>query len=450
MTILLSGAGGLFTRLGRIGKLAYLVNTHQATLPAALESLYTQYDGTSPPGMRDYIAPAISQTQGYIANQGTWLPSLQALARSTLIRMVQLDTPSASGSLKNALTELIRQMKLGGNTVQQSTVSLTPAALAGMVGTGQLVTSTLRTDGTTNELLIPEVGRLVCVSDSYLTGSVAGNESFQYRGQVPTSSDVWAYDWLTGTGATTQLTVISPTLGSLLVNGNFLGFAVANVPDNWIIATGAAGVQIFQDLTTFYASSSAVKFVGDGATLTALTQVVSPSASTLYAPGLWFRLSAVPAAGVLAIELVDSTGSVILDDAGAANTVSISLPAQASATWLPLSGVFRVPKSIPLGAYVRLRLSTALSVGVNLWIDQVTMGAMSQAYAGGPYLALLAGATPFALNDQWSVTGANNRGGATYNATFHALFDRIFGMRSLGLILPSNAVPSIPDSLITA
>lgn len=438
----------LFTRIGRIGKIAYLVNTHQVTLPAALESLYTQYDGASPPGMRDYVAGAISQTQGYIANQGSWLPTLQALAQNTLLRMVQLDTPSAAGSLKNALVELIRQMKLGGNTVQLSTVSATSAALTGMVGTGQLVVSTLQPDGSSNELLIPEVGRLVCVSDSYLTGSVAGNEAFQYRGQIPTSPDVWAYDWPSGTGADSQQSAISPTAGTLLVNGNFLGFAVANVPDNWIIATGSA--QVFQDSATFYASSSSVKFVGDGATLTALTQVVSPSASTLYAPGLWFRLSAVPAAGVLALELVDSTGAVILDDAGAANTVSIALPAQASATWIPLSGVFRVPKAIPLGAYVRLRLSTALSVGVNLWIDQVTMGAMNQVYAGGPYLALLAGATPFALNDQWSVTGSNNRGGATYNATFNALFDRIFGMRFYGLILPSNAVPTIPDSLITS
>jgi len=75
MPIALQGAGGLFTRLGRIGKIAQLANVHQAALPAAYEALIAQYDGLTPPGLRDYIAATASNVQGTVQVPTASLPA---------------------------------------------------------------------------------------------------------------------------------------------------------------------------------------------------------------------------------------------------------------------------------------------------------------------------------------------------------------------------------------
>ena len=93
-TITLTGSGSLFTRLGRIGRLIYLVNTHQGTLPAALESYYTEYDGLTPgAGLRDVVATAIANRDAFIANQGAWLPIVRDEAIQTVLRTVAAANP---------------------------------------------------------------------------------------------------------------------------------------------------------------------------------------------------------------------------------------------------------------------------------------------------------------------------------------------------------------------
>lgn len=462
MAIPLTGSGGLFTRIGRVGKLVLLCGQYQSSLPAALESLYSQYDGLTPgTGLRDVISDAIALRASVVADPARWLPVLQGDAQQTILRMVQADAPASSGSISDALSELIRQMAAGSQTVQKSTVGATATAFGGNSGDGQVVVSTVGGDGKPLELSIAETARLSCADDSFDGSGVAGEEGFTFAGQVGASTlgDVFAYDWPAGSAANFGLSAVDPdSTANLLEDSDFETYTIANTPDQWVIGPGVAGTDVLKDATNFYSGTSSVQFVG-GATLTALAQTFGDSVAGTagkpvslapYAVSLWLRVSSVPAAGVLTVELVDGTGSVVNDNAGTPNSFTINLAALPAATWKAEQGIFRLPKALPATLKIRLRLSTALSAGTNLNLDHLAMTAMRQPYTGGPFVAVCSGTSPFAAGDGWSVVTTNDRGGASNNSTFQALFDRLFAMRSLGLVLPSSATPTIADTLITS
>lgn len=450
---LTTNPGGLFRQLGRVGKLALLVDQHQTALPAAFESLLVQYDGQTPPGFRDVIATAVALAPQAVANQAAWLPALQQAAVGTLIRHVQKDKPAAAGSVQLALEELVRQMRASGDTVKRSAVAVAATPAAGNAGDGVAVATATRGDGLPAELLIAEVARLEVTADSFGGGATAGSETATYYGAAGNPADVWAYDWPAGSGVATALTAVSPSSGSYLTGGDFEVFSPADTPDDWAIEVGAAGVEVFEEGTTVYSGLKAVRVAGS-ATLTRLAQTLAadtlPPALTPLGCVLWVRVSGVPAAGVLTIDLTDAAGAVTTDDQGAANSFTQSLPALAAATWTPVSGVFRTGRSLPVGLKLRVRLSTALSAGTNLYLDRVTLFPLVTVYAGGPAVGVASGAAPFAAADAWTLTSTNDRGGAADNATFQALFERIFGLSSLGLLLPSANTPTVADTLITA
>ena len=464
MAILLDGSGGLFTRLGRIGKIALVVNTHQAALPAALESLYVQYDGLTPgTGLRDVIAEAIALRSPVVADAGRWLPILQQAGVNTLLRMVEADAPASAGSVADALAELIRQMEAGSETVERSVTTVTPTVFSGQSGNGQIVTSAVRGDGLPSELIIAENARLVCEGSSYDGTATAGVEPFRFQGELDPADplDVWEYRWPGGSRADTSITAISPdSTENLLANSGFEIFTVANTPDQWVIQTGTAGTEVFSEAVVFFTGAMSVRIAG-AATNTALTQQFGdatngtanvPASLTPLAVSLWVRVSSVPAAGVLTVELVDGSNVVVNDNEGVANSFTVSLPGLTANTWTPQQRVFRLPKTPPAVLKLRLRLSTALSAGTNLYIDQLCLSPMAEMYPGGPFVSVFAGNVPFAFNDGWIVAATNARGGASFNATFQALFERIFGMSQLGLVLPSvtGGTETLPDTLITA
>lgn len=444
----------LFERLGRCGKLALVVNTHQAALPAALEGLITLYDAQTPPGLRDVVAQTVAYAGDgtILRNQQAWLPVIQEAARQTLLRTVRLDKPSAAGTVGEAVAEVVRQMVTGTESVNAS--ATTVAAVAGTnSGDGVCVASAKRGDGKLNELIFPEVVRLECVADSFGGGRTAGAESFTYFGAVGSPEDVWAYDWGAASNAATAYTVASPDSNSHLLNGDFEDFTVANVPDNWTVESGTPGTHLLKDITVFYDGLASLKLPGS-ATLAGISQQPSTalSGATAYAVVVWVRTSGVPAAGVLTVDLCNSTGTATQDAEGGTNSFTQSLPALAGATWTAITGVFRTPRALPSGVKLRIRITTALSVGTDLNIDRAVLTPMSAPYAGGPLLAVVGGKNPFAAPDVFTLTMTNDRGGASSNATFQALWDRLFGMRALGMQLPSNAAgaETQPDTLITA
>lgn len=171
---------------------------------------------------------------------------------------------------------------------------------------------------------------------------------------------------------------------------------------------------------------------------------------TSYAVNLALKVDVVPAAGVLTIDLIDGNSNVIQDAQGNNNSFAVTLSG-ATTSWVFHSGVFRMPRALPAAMFLRIRLSTGLSSGSNLFIDHLAMGALTRLYNGGPGRAIFSGNANFISGDGWDMTTTNDFGGSSNLATFQWLFERLFGMRSLGLLLPSAvSSPSIGDTLITS
>ncbi|VTS00564.1 hypothetical protein [Tuwongella immobilis] len=457
MAITLTGTGGLFTRLGKIGKAIRDINTFQGTTaPAFISGIMGQYDSLRP-AVAD-VPPLQSKVQGDVA---LILPTLQAVARETLYQMVLADTPSASLSLETQLRELVRQMNGGPTTVKASTVGLSVGSLS--IGSpswnGVLVTSTKRGDGLVQELIIPEVGRLVCSQDSQTGGATAGNEVFTYTGE-PASTSAWDSGWPEGSGAATSLTAIDGGEDAglnLLTNSDFETF-VSNTPSRWVLGGAYAGTLVRESTAQFFDGAKSVEFVGDATTNLQMEQTFADSingtSSVLfpersYAINLWLKVNSVPAAGVITVSLVDGSGTVINDSQGTANSFTISAPGLTT-SWASRTGVFRLPRVLPDVVKLRIRATTAISSGTSVFMDRAAMGSMVTLYAGGPLAAIFSGSSKFIGGDGWEITATNDRGGATLGSTFQALFDRLFGTRQLGILLPSAGSPTIADTLITS
>jgi hypothetical protein len=201
-----------------------------------------------------------------------------------------------------------------------------------------------------------------------------------------------------------------------------------------------------------FAGGQALKFVGDGATLTALYQQITTGLqpSTAYAVSLWAICDTIPAAGVVKIELVDGIGgSVINDGQAVANAITFNASALLT-TWQHLSVlqaaecIFRTPAQLPPLVYIRIRLSTAITNTDNMWVDQVAMTAVTEFYPGGPGAAIFTGSKTFDIGDTYSVAVTNDRAGLV-----REWMNRNLDLAGKELLLPTSGAPSVPDSVAT-
>lgn len=475
MTIPLTGTNpaGLFTRLGKIAALLKDLNVFASgTLPgdfSAIETLYVTSGLTNPePALIAPLAAALTGSQQNIGSQAL-AGILTTLAAGTVNQMVYEDNPlNQNNNLSASLTEVIRQMTAASQSVNACTVTIATAALGTVTGNGVVVGTVNRPDGRKQENLLAETSRLVCAADAQTGGVAAGNEQFKWSGDFP-ESNALAFDWPLGSGASATLSATDATknnsAGNLLDNSDFETFT-SNTPNNWTITVGTAGTQVLQGSAgNSYTGAACLQLAGDGSTLTALTLAFAGTTTagtpakltpdTIYAVNLALKVDAVPAAGVLEIALIDGTGppgAITNDDQGNANSFTVALTS-ATTNYVFYNGVFRTPRVNPATGYkLRLRLSTALTSGKNAFIDHLAMTAPTKLYAGGPYLAVFSGSVAFIAGsnapDTFTVTTTNNRAGSSNNLTWQTFFDRMFNMRSLGLLLPSSGSPTISDSLL--
>jgi hypothetical protein len=457
-----SNPGGLFNRMGALGALLADFQAYSNTnIVDDFNAILAQY-GTAPSIVSGVPDQQSSAQSGLMGNASL----LQSIAQNTINLMVFLDNPQSSNtSLTVSIVEVIRQMALNGQTVKQCnvTISSAPVPAVSNTGNGLVVGTVKRGDGRVNENSFAEVGYFFCTADAQTGGAQPGNENWQWQGEVAETNTL-ANDWPLGSGQAASLTSISAIYsngsgGNLLTNSGFETYATTpNVPDNWILVTGTAGTQIAQNTVTgnVYTGTSSLEFIGDGLTSTSIKQTFGQqttgtgqtlSPDTPYAFAIWLKLNVVPAAGVLTIDLVDQNNTVILDDQGVSNAMVIPLTA-ASTTFTGYGGVFRLPKLLPNAYGLRVHLSTPLSSGSTLYLDNGALGLMTQLYSAGPSLAIFSGSENWLLGDEFSVTVTNDRGGASNLATFQTLFDRLLDMRDSNLLLPSSPTPSIPDALI--
>lgn len=454
MAILWTGTGGLFTRIGAMGGLLADLNTFQSsTLPTDVQAILTQYPANNDEIMVDGIETQLMSAQ---QSSGGIMASIQSYGYNTVNTMVYQDNPLLSNTnLATSLAEVIRQMIGDSQTIQACTIGSTVTAAAGNQGNGVCVVSTRRSDGLVQENAFQEHITVKCSSDSTISSSLAGRETFAVTGTVPYTSFDWRFPG--GSGGSGSLSAIDATSdnsnGNKLTNSDFEAFT-SNVPDDWSILVGSAGTTIKKSTSQFYTGAASLNFVGNGSELTSIAQTFGTgtpatlNSQTQYACSLWMKVDSVPAAGVLEVSLVDGSNTITTDVSGNQNKFSFTLIG-ATTSWANVSGSFRTPYILPSTLKIRVRLSTALSNTINLYIDHLALGTMTQVYTGGPSVSVFSGSSDFYVPDSFTAAITNNRGGASNNKTFQTLYDRMFGMRQLGLLLPSSGSPSISDSLIT-
>jgi len=462
--ITLIGTNGLFTRLGKIFKLMMLINEHEGNnLIPGVNTI-----------VGEYASPLIGVPAALAGNAATYLTGaespasdLDTAAEQTVIQMVHADKPSKAGSLASALAEVIYQMQTGSATVQLCTPGYSTAVYpssGGNTGDGVILLGVKRGDGLNQENIVAEVAPIVCTADAQTGGATVNQEQFTFVGAAD-AGNPYSYLWPTGSGGSATLTAVDATQnnagGNLLTNSGFTNWT-SGVPNNWTADVGTPGTDFQQNNSVVYQGGSSFEFIGGTSALTSISQQFDSSSGTLGSVSsltslaVNFRIKAdvVPASGILKVELVGgaTSGSLsVLNDAQSnANSATITLSG-VSTSWVAHNVIFRLPRVLPAIVKLRFVLTTAVPSGSNIFLDSAAAALLTPLYPGGPGCVVFSGATPFINGDGWLVTTTNDRGGSSFNATFQTMFDRFFGMRALGLLLPSTASsPTIADTLISS
>lgn len=187
-----------------------------------------------------------------------------------------------------------------------------------------------------------------------------------------------------------------------------------------------------------------LELAGDGAENTELVTAVSLVRLSTYCICLWLLRDVTPAAGTMTVDLVDGIdGDTIEDHEGNANSFEIDLTSLGTYPE-PHTHIFRTPRTMPPRVYLRLQLSTALSAGTSVFLDEAVLVRMGELYAGGPLVAAFTGARNFELSDKAEIAVTNNREGL-----MHEWLNRMLGLASRRILFPTSSPGTQPDTLIT-
>lgn len=173
-----------------------------------------------------------------------------------------------------------------------------------------------------------------------------------------------------------------------------------------------------------FRGARSVEFDSDGSQLTTIMVPVGLSPLTQYAFCAFMKVDSVPAAGVLTVDLVDGVGgTVIADEAGTNNSFTVDATALTT-SWVAKTGVFRTPANMPNQAYLRIRISTAVSNTTSVFVDEVMLLPITELYPDGPSVAIFDGADAWLEGDIITFTITNDRAGL-----FHEWLDRLLALR---------------------
>jgi hypothetical protein len=404
--------------------------------------------------------------------------------QNLLIQMAMDDNPvNPAYTTQSAMAELIRQIIVGATDSVNASVPAAGAqtAVGSPNGSGYIFLCSMKDSrGKLLEYALPETILAKCITDSQGTATKF-EEVFQIQGQ-PALADPFSWLWPQGSGGSVTVTAVDPYLstnGNLLYNSNPDLFT-SHVPNGWTLAVGtggsAGGVQdaVVDGGFAAYFGSHALQILGDGSTLTTLRQQFNsglntfpvygygnglsdiryswgggPSAqatqasqtSPQYALSFWIKADSVPGAGVLQISLVDNNFAVINDDAGTANTLSITLSG-ITTSYVNKVAYFRLPLILPSQVWLQIKATTAISNTKNIILGGMTLSRLTQMGPGLPYVGIASGNVPAYVPDAWTRATTNTFGVIQQN------LDRCFNMRGLGLSMTSSGSPTIADSLV--
>ncbi len=498
MTVPLTGAGSLFSRIGTLGIILNDINALSggpltvdgiasevtATLVTKIAAVEADYAaGTAQEALIQGAVSGLSGTAlqvsfaSYQDVHTTFKNALKTLAQNTLIKMVQDDSTAAVTTLSQALTILIQQMVGASASVKANVPALGAQTSVGSpVGTSKIIGTLATGKGTYSgvEYALAEVVRFVCSADAITGGATADQETFTVTGQTA-ETDPLAWDWPKGSGTTLTLQVVDPTQdnsgGNVLQNSGWdLWTTASQPPDNWNQLAGVRDTDYAKETSIVFASSpAALKIIGGTGLGVSLAQTFNTTPLTTPGAGgtayniltqternfignYWIKADVVPAAGVFTVDLIDGSGSVIADDAGTNNTFAVTLSG-ITTSYVNKSFVFRLPANVPTIVKLRVRASTAVSAGSNIYVDDLAFtpatGLYSTTppyYGSGPQFAIFRGATKPLAGDTWTEAVTISAAGAVQR-----LAQKFWNLATLGYALPSKADASetVADSVIS-
>lgn len=454
------GADGLFTRLGALVYFMDQVRAHQVNLKALLANVQAEYSSTDA-WMIDVLSGNI---EARIAEAGNVLNDVRAAAERTILEMCFDEATDSAATntmvrkdIRDALVWLIRQMDADSQSIDGTTITKSSLSVgASNSGNGKfyylfeapniLLGSTADWPNIRTEVLEAR-----CIQDA-VSGAVSrGSEIFEIRGQPAYSGLDYRFPGGSGTLmkiATACASVDNGPPGQNILHNTDFEDQTSNLSDRFTVVSGTAGTEFLTETTAanVFRGSSAIKLAVTGSTFNIRQKLadfdgslgrLTPDRPYLMAVAIKKDAGAT---GTLRISVKDSSGN-ILDSGNFAFSQSI---ASTTTGYLIYANQIRSPRVIPSEIYFHIETTTAIATNP-VYIDEVILSEMMPIASGGPALAIVAGSTNWAADDNARYTFTNNDEGK-----FATAFDRFFDMYGKGLSLPANyaGAETIADSLI--
>ena len=363
-----------------------------------------------------------------------------------------LDGIGNNTDVQSVLLEIYRDMLDQGETINRSTVTLgAVSADASNSGNGVVLLDKVL-DGVTppvagsvpnilyagedSELAVKgETMTWTCITDEDSDGVASGEEVFLWQGTVlPVSPFGWRQE---GSGVSVNV----PTLNThtIIANKDFDSWS-GDVPESWDVDEGVGGTDIVQESLTadVHRGTSALRFVGDGATNPQISQTIPlrlliPNRRYLLA--VYVKADAAIAAGTLTIQFESPSGGYVA--AGSEQIVLNSAALSAQNAYGLEFFYINMPAQIPEDMELVIKMTGGLDAGKNVWVDSLAFGPV--VYANGINSAIVAGSDAFTRSDRFTSLILNNDAGV-----FQTYFRKQFRVQ-----LPSDALPTISDGLAT-
>jgi hypothetical protein len=224
-------------------------------------------------------------------------------------------------------------------------------------------------------------------------------------------------------------------------SGATVTFTVSGGAINAVTGTPAAGGTGYPASSTF--NLTVTTGGGVGGIVQATTNgsgVVTSFATTQVAGGSGYSGTTGASTGPL----------VVSDDDGNANHIAV-LYSALTTSYQFFNGFFRLPtnlSSYTLPLRTRVSQSTPFTSGKNTNVTAMAVTQAVQLYAGGPYVAVFRNAVDAVSGDSAKIVYSNNWASSAKAALY---LNQIFGLRALGLLIPSlpDSPATFPESTIT-
>lgn len=438
MAMTLTGSEGFFTRQGAIiGEYNRVTVFYGTGLNNGFQSIWTQFASTDQAAVRD-LNEAVEL---YRTSPLAYLASLQAAGQLAMILQADRDASLVPYSVETALRRVVAQMKSTSQTINRPTITATITTDSGNLGDTVIRVGTKNEFGDQLDMIHAETINVRCTADpgtSYIAPLEAVGEATRNR------SD---WNWPGGSGSITTLTVVDGNNNGIISDGGFNLWSGtgSNTPDSWEIINGDVGVTIFRNAGAGLRGLHALRITSNGTQATQIGQDVDLNVNQVYCVAIYAKVSSLTPTGTFRIALCDNNGNIINDDAGNPLSYTQNLNGELTTSYQCFTAFFSTPRQLPITTRVQFGLSAASPSGHHLDLSLASLTPATQLYQGGPYVAAISGQLRTAFNDKWKIVMTNSLS----TKSFARGFDRVYGIRSLGIYFPSSTSPTISDALVT-